>query len=99
MAFAEEPELEYEEIIQDELGKFYEIYAKLQLVGAYLEKGEVCVLVRITEPIIHEDVEEEAYSGFYKEILKRILPHVPELKRVKIIFQENEESFEYVYEE
>lgn len=111
-AIGREPRLKYNDMFDFEEGKHYEVYADIELVGAYVEENEIIIVGRIKESIIHEDIiDNESINkglcdGVMNSILKvepgisKMVKRAPSVNGITILLYKTEDllvSFEYSY--
>lgn len=112
LAIAQERKVEYEDTFCFEEGKSYDVYADIELVGAYVEENEIRIIGRIKKSIIHEDIIESVNKTLCDQVMNSILKAepvllrmvklVPSIRGIRVLLYEEQgwlgdATFEYCY--
>lgn len=83
-AIGKEPRLKYNDMFEFEEGKLYEVYADIELIGAYLKENEIIIVGDIKESIIHQDImdNESINKGLCDGVMKNILKAEPGISKM-----------------
>ena len=71
-AIANINEFDYEEIYEVDEGKFYDIRAKVDLIGTYYREGKIKVISWLKDTMLHTDVYEYALDKIEDIIMNKL---------------------------
>lgn len=74
-------EFDYEEIYEVDEGKFYDIRAKVDLIGAYYREEKIKVISWLKDTMIHTDVYEYALDKIEGIIMNKLKENGLRLRR------------------
>lgn len=77
LKMAENPTFDYDELLEYESGKNYDIYATVDLAGAFVKDNRIKILARMISSQFHEDVIETALANIENAVKKRVPELIP----------------------